>query len=334
MENQVYHSIRQKRMFFITGRGRSGTWLLQSILSKHPDICVAPEALFIIHLQRKYAHVKQWTDKVKSTFLKDLLTEEKIFSWWKAKKEDLKKILDSYPEETDFFTVCKGIYYDYACRNDKSGALLLGDKNPEYSRHIASLLKLHPNAKFIHLVRDPRANVLSYQKVDFDLNNTAALAYRWQLYNKDVLPLQKQFPKKILIIKYEDLLTDTSGTLQNICSFLSINFSEQLTDFKGTSQNIFSWNTNITAPIQAKKADDWKGKISPKEEAAIFHICGALAERFAYQTSLKARISATHYPGVWMGKLTGILEILLFRLPIGLRMFILNAYRKQVRVLE
>src|SRR4051794_2678128 len=43
-----------ERLFFLVGRGRSGTELFRAVLDAHSGISVAPEALFILNLARAH----------------------------------------------------------------------------------------------------------------------------------------------------------------------------------------------------------------------------------------------------------------------------------------
>ncbi len=329
----IYEYIQAKNLFFITGRGRSGTWLLQSILDTHPEICVTPEALFIIHLYGKYTNTKKWTTERKAAFIRDLFSEEKLIDWWQSTPEAIHDLLEKYPPESRFSELCKAIYYEYAQRSDKQNARLLGDKNPEYSLYIKRLAQLYPESKFVHLVRDPRANMLSYQNVDFDVNDVAALAHRWKKYNEHILDWQRELPDRILVIHYEDLLTDTQATLEQICAFLGVDFMPRLLEFYKHSKNVFEWNNKITEPIDPKKADAWIGKIKPEGEACIFKIVGKTAADFGYTTTLKPTLTIKNRFGLFFGQLTFFLEKLLFKLPLKWRSAILRAYRRRSKVL-
>ena len=329
----IYENIQAKNLFFITGRGRSGTWLLQSILDTHPNICVTPEALFIIHLYGKYINTKKWTAERKTAFIRDLFSEEKLKDWWQSTPEAVHNLLQTYPPESRFSELCKAIYYEYAQRNDKQNAVLLGDKNPEYSLYIKRLSQLYPKSKFVHLVRDPRANVLSYQNVDFDVDDVAALAHRWKKYNECVLAWQREIPDRILVISYEKLLTDTQATLECICVFLGVDFMPSLLEFYKHSKNVFDWNKKITDPIDPKKATAWQGNIQPEDEACIFKIAGAVAADFGYTTTLKPKLTTKNRFGLFLGQLTFFLEKLLFKLPLKWRSAILRVYRHRTKVL-
>ncbi len=329
----VYNQIQSKNLFFITGRGRSGTWLLQSILDTHPEICVTPEALFIIHLYGKYNNTKKWTSERKAAFIRDIFSEEKVKNWWQSTPEAIYDLLEKYPLESHFSELCKVIYYEYAKRNDKQNARLLGDKNPEYSLYIKRLAKLYPESKFVHLVRDPRANVLSYQNVDFDVDDVAALAHRWAKYNEHILTWQREMPDRILVIHYEDLLTDTRVTLERICTFLGVDFMPRLLEFYKYSKNVFEWNHKITEPIDPKKATAWQGNIQPEDEACIFKIAGKVAADFGYTSELKPKLTVKNRFGLLFGRLTFFLEKFLFKLPLKWRSAILRAYRRRSKVL-
>jgi len=329
----VYNHIQSKNLFFITGRGRSGTWLLQSILDTHPEICVTPEALFIIHLYGKYINTKKWTAERKNAFVRHLFSEEKIIDWWQSTPEAIHDLLEKYPPESRFSELCKAIYYEYVQRNDKENAHLLGDKNPEYSLYIKQLAQLYPKSKFIHLVRDPRANVLSYQNVDFDVNDVAALAHRWAKYSEHILDWQREFPDRILVIHYEDLLTNTQVTLEQICAFLGVDFMPSLLEFYKYPKNIFGWNKKITEPIDPKKATAWQGKIKPEDEACIFKIAGKVAADFGYTTTLKPKLTVKNRFGLLFSMFIFFLEKFLFKLPLKWRAAILHVYRRRTKVL-
>lgn len=319
------------RMFFITGRGRSGTWLLQSILDSHPALCVAPEALFIINLQSSYGHVTHWTDKLKQQFYEDLILEKKINDWWKLTNEQLKAHIFAQDAAMDYAAMVKSIYLLYNRENDQKELQLIGDKNPEHTLFMEPLIKLYPEAKFIHMVRDPRANILSYQNVKFDLDNTSALSYRWNLYNKAALKSISNYPDKILLIKFEDLLMDKEAVIKSICDFLGIASFENTDTFHTKSKTILAWNESIAKPIDKSKAKDWVERIGAKDRNLVESITHELAQNFGYEMT---KSGSKFNWGLFKGWYVSLLEKYFFKIPYRLRMKILNTYRYQKGVLE
>jgi hypothetical protein len=207
-------------LFFIVGRGRSGTTLLRLLLDTHPAISVPPEAQFIMSLYNKYARTRWDKGKILS-FYNDLWLEERLDDW-NLNREKLKQDLLACGSEASFSHLCMTVYANYALVQGKEGVTILGDKNPIYARFLKELIGLFPESRFIHIVRDYRDNILSYQSVKFDVNSTSALAYRWKKYNEEVLKYSRIYPERFILVRHEDLLTDPTRHLRRVCSSINI----------------------------------------------------------------------------------------------------------------
>lgn len=323
-----------EQLFFITGRGRSGTWLLQSILDRHPLISVAPEALFLINLKNKYAQKIINKENV-DYFLNDLFLEKKLTKWWKIQKNDLKEFLFKDASNLDFCIAIKAVYRFYAKNQGKKNVLFLGDKNPEHSLFIRDLLDIYPASKFIHLIRDPRGNVASYKRVEFDLNNAQALALRWNKYNTPILSIAEEFPSQVMIIRFEDLIINTDTVLKSIGRFLKIDNLEYLLNTEIKENNIFSWNAKIKEKPDHSVIDKWKTELTSKEVFQIEKTCNDMLKKFQYKT-INAEYNNSMFfsklKGNILGKIINTFEDLVFKLPLKKRMLILNIYRKFVKV--
>ena len=325
-------------LFFITGRGRSGTWLLRSILNSHPKLCVTPEALFVMHLYQKYHHVQNWDKKSLENFYDDLILEERLTRWWQLDKNNLKKIILSQPKNINFSELCKLVYWQYSQEQEKEGVVYLGDKNPGYTLFMEKLLATFPKAKFIHMVRDPRDNVLSFQKADFDLNNTTALAIRWLSYNQKALQFIEQHPSICLLVRYEDLLSDSEATLRKICRFLGVDYTSDLLEFYKKPKNVFEWNKRIAEPLNPSMAYKWKTEMPDNQLETINFITKPLIEYFEYDyqepSMNKIWLQMKNFPMRCWGHVANFLEVAIFSLPTNWRMFILNIYRRLTKSLD
>lgn len=323
-----------KSFIFITGRGRSGSWLLKSILDQHPKISVAPEALFILSLFNKYKNKSNWSSTDLTKFYENLIQEPKLEKWWKIDFDSLKQSILAMPANSKFQDLCLLPYLQYAAEQEKEECEIIADKNPEYSLHIDRLAALYPAAKFIFLCRDPRDNVSSYKKVNFDSNNTTALAYRWKYYNSHLLKMKAKYAKQVFLLKYEDLLQNPENSLSALCSFLSVNYREDLLDFYKNPKNVLPWNERITTPIDPKLAYKWKQQTKQleRENAIISSICKLELKALGYE-EYQAAESSSDWLGLSTGKLLSKIEQNFFSLPFALRNTILKAYRKETKVL-
>jgi hypothetical protein len=95
------------------------------------------------------------------------------------------------------------------------------------------LIKILPGAKFVHVIRDPRAVIMSmYQvakRIDqagqtrpaFLVNLEAMALYINQCVHAGVEACERQ-ASRATIVRYEDLLSRTEGTMMNLLNFLGL----------------------------------------------------------------------------------------------------------------
>lgn len=211
---------------FIIGMPRSGTKLLRELLNSSSEIYIPEaESQFFPYLYNKYGDSIDFSNnKIKLNFISDVrksmfiyylkqefgYSTELNFLELKKKKEQLSKVLSELMKE---FNKKKDIKY-------------LGEKTPEYLFHTDLLQSKFPQAKFIHIVRDPRDYVLSMKKAWG--KNIFLAAYKW---NNSILDFQIKKEKlgtRLLEIKYEDLISEPEKTLLDICHFMGISFNKQM----------------------------------------------------------------------------------------------------------
>ena len=210
--SKIPSQLKLKDFVFIVGRGRSGTILLRSMLNCNFNVMIAPESLFLMHSLKKYKK-KKWDIKNIKSFNNDIWQEGRLKNWGLNKVQTEKFLLKNAVNKDYRYVICL-IYYLYAIKNGKYLISILGDENPLYSLFLEDLLKIFPNSKIVHLVRDCRSNIVSFKNVKFDSNNTATLAYRWKRFNLEILKIKHIQKGKIITIKYEKLLQDTQSELK------------------------------------------------------------------------------------------------------------------------
>ncbi|MBN1557827.1 MAG: sulfotransferase [Lentisphaerae bacterium] len=321
----------QRRLCLVTGRGRSGTWLLSAILNYHPGICIAPEAEFAAMLYGRYGSERRWRDATLRRFCCDLFRIPRMQKWLKMEQEAVEaRLLEGGERLRSYEAVCAAVYACYADRMHKAGADVIGEKNPPYTLCLDRLLASMPSARVIYMVRDPRDVVLSFQNVVFDLNSAAALAYRWRYYNRKGLEAVSRYRDRCLLLRFEDLLSQPETELRRICEFLSVPYSDGLLRFYEDPQHVRDWNVKITEPLDAGRAYGWKRSSKRDDLAIVNRICGAYACTLGYEEG-----ESEGDGGGWcrerLGLVTGaaatLAERLLYRLPLRLQIAILYRYR-------
>ncbi|HET8837870.1 MAG TPA: sulfotransferase [Flavobacteriaceae bacterium] len=275
-------------IFFIVGRGRSGSTLLQMMLDAHPNIQVPLESRFVVYLYKKYAHQKVWSQTVLKQFIVDLSQEKKINLYWDLDWAKLEKNILAQPENTSFAKLCKLVYCHHISFFPKSEILLIGDKNPINSVFVPQLMEIFPDAKFIHLVRDPRANICSHLKSKMETNLGMA-ALKWVEFNKYVEKVKLLRPKNYFLLRYEDFVSDPEIWLKEITCFLQMEFRSEMLEYrsiltrkyqsseKDLRYELFSaYHQNLQKPVNKNLINNWKAYFSKEE---IGQIEGIVHER-------------------------------------------------------
>lgn len=289
-------------MFFIVGRARSGTTLLQTILDAHPSVIIPSESCVLMHLKNKYFRCSNWSNKTVDVFLNDILKERKLKLFWNLDIEKIKKQIHPIPESArSFVLLCKIVYTNYSSVFEQKDITLIGDKNPIYTLFIKDLIELFPEAKFIHIVRDFRANIVSNREV-FSIKNIAVLAHSWKYHNKKVEVAKLRYPNKFLMLKYEDLAVNPVDEMKRVCDFLNIIYDSSMFNYHQTinktvdleEKNRFhKIHGNLLNPINNDKVNSWKKSLNQADLTLTEYIAGRYALKYGYSSSLNSKVNTS-----------------------------------------
>jgi len=316
-------------MFFIVGRGRSGSTLLVRMLDAHPSIAVAEESLFIMSLAARYSR-GPWDEHRVRRFARDIWYEERMRRWG-LQPDALEESLVRTARGATFAGLCAGVYAASAEIRGKGAAQLLGDKNPHYALFVPELAQLFPRARFIHLVRDYRDNILSYRDVRFDLFSVGGLAYRWRRYNEAILAVAQHQPERFLRVRFEDLVAEPESSLRRICAFLEVPFITDLLRFHERSARVeLPWHQHASRSPDPVRTARWRHAMTARQRAVADRLCQPLGEALGYppvRAALSGRASVGVAASAALGRVVTRTEKGLFRLPLLLRARLIRLYR-------
>lgn len=116
------------------------------------------------------------------------------------------------------------------------GADVVMDKSLDSVRYAENCLELHPDLRFLNLVRDPRAQVSSMNRAiiyDFD---TVLNALRWVEAHDIAQALVAKHPDRVLTIRFEDFVADPAPALERICEFVGITYSDRMLEISDVEE--------------------------------------------------------------------------------------------------
>jgi Flp pilus assembly protein TadD len=245
---------------FLMGFARSGTTLIESVLTAHPDI---------VSLEER--------DALKlgvQTFMGDANALTRL---GRLGERELQPYRDDYWRNVRSHGV------------EPSGKVFI-DKNPFHTLKLPLIVRLFPRAKIVFAVRDPRDVVLSCFRRRFNLNPStyelldlrrAAVFYVGAMQLAEILRGKLGFGEHRLV--FERLVADFEGEGRALCGFLGVDWRPELIDFAGRARRgavASASSAQISRGLNADGAGQWR-----RYRAQLSPVLGMLqpwAERFGY----------------------------------------------------
>ena len=282
---------------------RSGTTLLAKLLNSHKDITISSDAFFSVFKfsRNKFFKIKEYHRPFSDyVYDKKDLKDFKRFQKFNLKNMDFnenlndlrkkvyydiekfspeildKKFLKNKPKK--YSDILKDIFFNLKKKDTK----IVGIKEVWITEFIPILEKIDKSFKHIIIIRDPRAVVSS----NFASRETYPIVFllkQWKkIFNLSIL-YKKKFKNKILIIKYEDLISSSRRELSRITNFLNIknnNLNKKigsLSWFQNSSYNSREKKFNL------KSINKWKQILSMLEKKFIEKFCFFEMEHLNYK---------------------------------------------------
>ncbi|MFO8100162.1 MAG: sulfotransferase [Salinibacter sp.] len=274
---------------FIVGANRSGTTLLRLLLNAHSEIAIPDEINYFYGFTGAEYSYENWAtpglsrSEYASFVDRFLSTNEAV-----VPELDLTavraEILDGPHDLRRPYQV---LLEQWARLRGKSR---WGEKTPGNIYHANILTEMFPDARFIHVVRDPRGGVASMQRVSFFGNDVAFNAlnrHKIMTHGRAWLAESVPAPQQIEI-RYEDLVADPQGTLQSICGFIGAPYEPSMLRFHRNADRYMvdeaaaSYNQTATQPISTDMIDKWRTQLTEEEIAIVERICKAEMVEFEY----------------------------------------------------
>lgn len=297
------------QLHYIIGIGRSGTTILSKLLNRYKAIHAIPELNFFLFFFHQYKSKKHFTKKDIDLLFEqiELYTKSHYTPIWEINIEEAKKIVITAiekNEELNYISICKLIYQQVKVVGvDKTNADILLHKSPLTTLFADKIIEHFPQSKFIWLVRDYRASTLSLkQSIQFKSPHIAYNATRWNIYNSDALKLKNKYPNNLLLIKYEDLVTNSEKTFELIEHFLKIKKEYEVINFENTQlENIkklpisdklkdryLKKHSDLSKPLNNVRASAWKQELNKNEIVLAETICYKIGNKLNYTTMFPA----------------------------------------------
>jgi hypothetical protein len=300
--------IKNIPMFFILGRPRTGSTLLRTLFDAHPSVIIPQEWPMLLLLQMQFGQVTFW-DKAKLEAFYDALFQPlripawSIRNWPGLDSAELRRHILECEGNHRLETLIRVVYWHYSSFFGKTDILLIGDKNPATSNHPEMLIRMFPEAKFIHLLRDYRDNLVSMLGVDFEMPNVGLLTYRWKYSFRVISKAARKNPDQYITLRYEDLVRHPEEEFGRLCRFLDLPVHDEIFSFHERKAEIEAsyppeiirkYFSSLLQPINTSKVGIYRSKLSQQQIRIADLVVGDAAGEAGYERDF-TRFSPADY---------------------------------------
>jgi tetratricopeptide (TPR) repeat protein len=229
---------RDRSPVFILGLPRSGSTLIEQILSSHSQVEGTMELAVIPRLVQDL----QAREPTGSTARYPGLLAE-------LTAEDFERLGEQYLSDTKVY---------------RKGRPLFIDKMPNNFRHLGLIHLILPNAKIIDARRDPLACCFSNYKQLFASGQQFTysfddIARYYRMYVELMAHWDRALPGRILRIKHEDVVDDFESNVRRILDFCELDFEQGCLEFYKTQRTVHSASSEqVRRPLYRQGVDQWR----------------------------------------------------------------------------
>lgn len=205
---------------FVVGSSRSGTTLLNSLLSTSARFAsFHAEAQLATFCQQKYGAIsgRRRLDR----FLADWTTSRPFLRSGLASEEFEHLAATHLP---DWYGLTEAFLNAVAVRQEKAAWV---ESTPAHVFHLIPLARRLPNARFVHAVRDGRSVAASRRKLGWTVISTPdpllQLVYAglsWSQSIRAAERAQSELDERMITVRYEALITDPAAVLERLNAHL------------------------------------------------------------------------------------------------------------------
>ena len=261
---------------WISGMPRSGTTWLSQILASSPDVRLKFCPLF-------------------SYEFKNALNENSSADDWSKLFREVYHTNSDYLDQN--YLRNQGLVPTFLDKNENPHNLIL--KSTRFHNLIPNILRLDDQIRFVHIVRHPCATIHSWltNRNEFPQHANPMEEWRsgvcrktgpgefwgfddWKKVTAQALQLEKLYPERFKVLRYEDLVEETRKSTKNLFDYFDITYKKQTDDFIGLSRSRHDKNKRSVF----KKSEinmDWVTMLHPSiVSACIEELRGTMLEQF------------------------------------------------------
>ncbi|ABI66769.1 hypothetical protein Mmar10_2481 [Maricaulis maris MCS10] len=263
----------------IIGAPRSGSTFFTTAINRHPQIFVTNEL-------RAWNVVANIADRLRKP--SEMLPEHPLRNAYA--KSVIKSLVDNirefYAQEVNKTNLgCPVLSEQHYYRR----VAVFGDKNPGYADAnnngcLDLMIEALPEAKFIHVYRDPRSCITSYLKLPIYSDDIDVTIKNWLRHTEPAIALgDKLLDDRFMSVRYEDFVSKKGLSIADrLVAFLGVDGRPEIRDFLEMERAQRTPYRAPVTPIEKLGGTSFKEHLTPEQIKMIQDKCGPIMKRLGY----------------------------------------------------
>ncbi len=277
----VYRRLAALPVFFVGGLPRSGTTWLQQMLNAHPELVCMGESHYINDLVPKILEVIKGFNERRANSVGTWATTVEGFA-----VRHMRPVLQSA------FASLVSANLD---GRPADGLVAIGEKTPDNLMHLQRLWAIYPDARFVHIIRDPRDGAISgfarfRSKLPEDMTRERYVDEYSRTWKERILKARELAKdRRYLEIRYEAMHAAPEETTGALLRFLgasdaeaSIRTALDAASFERLSGGRKRGQEDPDSHYRRGEVGGWRDVLNDGELAAADRNAGPLMAEFGY----------------------------------------------------
>lgn len=273
---------------FVVGSPRSGTTLVQCIISASEHAYSLPEThFFSMVLPAMGCNWNETISVEQAAQAAEVLAQEAEMELPQPAEllAEAEHIAQSSPRAIDLFLA---VVERYRPSGDLEGHLRLVEKTPLHVLHLEQIVAAFPSAKVVNVVRDPLDVVSSWLASPFAVSRSVvAYAQEWTGAVLAAERFGQAHPGRLHTVTLEGLVRSPELTVRALANFLGVSYDgRMLTEFGQQAERTIgkqeTWKADVQTGVLMNREGIWRGRISPGQAWLVARATQAVRMRYGY----------------------------------------------------
>ena len=247
-------------------------------MGRHPDVLCLPESEFKVDLFR---YLKKRGPQTGDAVLRFLSNNTKFRLW----QVPLELSTDSSVDEFGIGSIYEKLVSEYAEMVQKRDFDLWVDHSPSNIDSVASLARVFPDSRFIHIVRDGRAVANSIIDLDWGPNTITGAARWWSQRLSYGLAAETSENWPTMRVQFERLIAQPRVVVAEICDFVGLSVDEAM--FAPGGFMVPRWTTEqherVGSDFDSEAVGGWKTELTLRQIEIFEHESRDLLALLGYE---------------------------------------------------